>query len=318
MAKYVVTHGDLDGVGAAILSQVAYNDVTFTFFAEYTTIDNYIASFLTSKKAEKDVELIITDICPSQSVCEDLDKVSEQFKLRLFDHHKTRQWVEKYPWAKFDISKSGTQLFYEYVLKESAVVNPVRRVDWTHWKQALDYKNFVAAVDAWDLWKLDSPHRSRGEGLNALFKFLRMQEFTSIFAKDPDADEKEPIKTLLHYINKEKEYIINRAIANCQKNPVLRRDSLGRMYIIIFTTDYVSEVCHAILGHPDFEDLQYVVAYSPLAETCSLRTTSPSMDVSNLAKHLGGGGHKDAAGFHYPLRAHIEENIYKMIAKIEY
>lgn len=303
MAKYVVTHGDLDGAGAAILSQVAYNDVAFTFFAEYTTIDNYISSFITSKKAEKDIELIITDICPSQSVCEDLDKVSEQFKLRLFDHHKTRQWVEKYPWAKFDMTKSGTQLFYESVCSSTI---------------GYYYKDFVAAVAAWDLWKLDSPHRARGEGLNALFKFLRMQEFTSIFAKDPDADEKEPIKTLLHYINKEKEYIINRAIANCQKNPVLRRDSLGRMYIIIFTTDYVSEVCHAILDHPDFEDLQYVVAYSPLAETCSLRTKSPSMDVSDLAKRLGGGGHKDAAGFHYPLRAHIEENVYKMIAQIEY
>jgi oligoribonuclease NrnB/cAMP/cGMP phosphodiesterase (DHH superfamily) len=310
MAKYVVTHGDLDGAGAAILSQVAYNDVAFTFFAEYTTIDNYIASFIASKKSENNIELIITDICPSQSVCEDLDKVSEQFKLRLFDHHKTRQWVEKYPWAKFDISKSGTQLFYESIF--NAAIGSFRPT-------AINgYKNFVDAVDAWDLWKLDSPHRSRGEGLNALFKFLRMQEFTSIFAKDPDADEKEPVKTLLHYINKEKEYIINRAIANCQKNPVLRRDSLGRMYIIIFTTDYVSEVCHAILDHSDFEDLQYVVAYSPLAETCSLRTTSPSMDVSNLAKHLGGGGHKDAAGFHYPLRGHIEENIHKMIAKIEY
>lgn len=301
MAKYLVTHGDLDGAGAAVLAEAAYK-ISFTFFAEYTTIDNYLSNFIASKKDEKDVELLITDICPSQSVCEELNKVSEKFKIKLFDHHKTRQWVEQYPWATFDLTKSGTKLFHEYVNATAP---------FSH------YLDFVTAVDAWDLWKLESPYRTRGEHLNMLFKFLRTQEFVPLFIKNPDADKEEPIKTLLGYLEKEKQHIIKRAITSCQKSPIVRRDSLGQTYMIIFTTDYVSEVCNAILDHPDFDDLRFVLAYSPLAETCSLRAKG-DVDVSEIAKKLGGGGHKNAAGFHYPIRAHIEENIFKMIAQIEY
>lgn len=307
MPKYLVTHGDLDGAGAAVIAETIYK-ISFTFFADYTTIDSYLFNFISSKKDEKDVELLIADICPSQSVCEELNKVSENFKVKLFDHHKTRQWATQYPWATFDPMKSGTKLLHEYVSTTAT----------EGWRHVLShYLDFVEAVDAWDLWKLDSPHRARGEQLNALFKFLRTQEFIPLFVKNPEADKEEPIKTLLEYLEKEKQHIIKRAISTCEKSPIVRRDSLGHMYMIIFTTDYVSEVCHAILNHPDFNDLHFILAYSPLAETCSLRAKG-AIDVSEIAKKLGGGGHKDAAGFHYPVRAHIEENIFKLIAQIEY
>lgn len=306
MKTYLVTHGDLDGIGAAILAKIFFCDVEHVFYADYTTVDNYLSNFISGNKQKTDIQLLITDICPSESTCEELAKVAEQFKIHVFDHHKTRQWAEKYPWVTFDTTKCGTSIFFDYLKK------------LIPYPEGSKLEEFVQAVEAWDLWKLDSPFRSRGEQLNALHKFVQSAEFIKLFVNNPDADKAEPVSSLLHFIQLDKEAIIRRAITNCQKNPMIRRDSLGNTYLIVFTSDYVSEVCHAILEHPDFDDLRYVVAYSPMAEACSLRTKNAEIDVSDIAKRLGGGGHKDAAGFYYPIRNHIEENIFKLIAQIEY
>lgn len=68
-------------------------------------------------------------------------------------------------------------------------------------------------------------------------------------------------------------------------------------------TAYVSETCHSLIGI--YPEAKYVVAYRKKANLdteWSLRTHHKDVDVSLIAKAMGGGGHKAAAGFTTPAQ----------------
>ncbi len=61
--------------------------------------------------------------------------------------------------------------------------------------------------------------------------------------------------------------------------------------------DFVSETCHTLLAM--YPDAPSAVAVIQNAEgiTYSMRSADDRMDVSEIAKANGGGGHRNAAGF---------------------
>lgn len=64
---------------------------------------------------------------------------------------------------------------------------------------------------------------------------------------------------------------------------------------------FASEVGHALLGR--FPDAPFSACYSDQGKSrgYSLRSADDRMDVSDVAKQFGGGGHRNAAGFGTPI-----------------
>jgi oligoribonuclease NrnB/cAMP/cGMP phosphodiesterase (DHH superfamily) len=303
MKTYLVTHTDLDGIGAAVLANKAIPNLYSVSYQDYPTIDAYLADLLQRKDIAPDDLLLITDISPNQNICQLLDEhANKTITIKLFDHHDSRKWVAKYPWATYNDKKSGTTLLYDELMQLDPQLNL--------------YHEFAQAVEAWDTWKLESPFRTRGEVLHTLHKFIGMKDFVNTFAANPEADKEEPFVSMLRYVKQKKEKTIKAVVNAALEKPLLRIDSLGRMFIIVQATDYISEVADTVLSHPDYSDLQYVVVYNPVFEVCSLR--SREANVGDLARRLNGGGHKNASGFPYYAKKIAEESIFKLINAVEF
>lgn len=299
---YLFTHADLDGAGCAVL--LKRQDATVNIrFCNYETLDKTLTSFIDGiANLSSDDLLLITDICPSKDICERIDEeVTKKIKVQLLDHHKTRSWVAKYPWAKFNNGKCGTQLV-EYWLDESDNV--------TH--------AFVAAVDAWDRWLLKSDHRTRGEELNTLCSFMGLDDFVNRFSKNLVLDQEEPFMTMLTYIEKSKKRYINKVIKDQLESARPHLDGYANTFKIFFATDYISEIGNDILAHPDGEDLKYVVIITPGSNRCSLRSREGEVDVSDIAKQFRGGGHASAAGFIIDFKRKITDQIGNMLNRMNY
>jgi len=303
MKTYLVTHTDLDGISAAVLANKAIPNLFSVTYQDYPTIDAHLKDLLERKDIAKNDLLLVTDISPSSEVCNLLDDhANKTLTIKLFDHHDSRKWIAKYPWAVYDDKKSGTTLLYDELIQ----LDPQLKL----------YSEFAQAVEAWDTWKLESPFRARGEVLHTLHKFIGTKAFINAFVASPDADKEEPFFSMLKYIEQKKDKTIKAIVNAALERPMLRIDSLGRMFVIVQATDYISEVADAILNHPEYSDLQYVVVYNPIFEVCSLR--SKEADVGDLAKRLNGGGHKNASGFPYYTKIKSEEHIFKIINAVEF
>lgn len=63
--------------------------------------------------------------------------------------------------------------------------------------------------------------------------------------------------------------------------------------------DYVSDVCHELLRRHPEAPFAVAVLVTRHGRTYSLRSTDDRVDVSEIAKRFGGGGHRNAAGFKF-------------------
>jgi len=305
MPFHLITHNDLDAVAIKVLLEVGELNVIFTRYCTYDNIDDTVVKFIRAGRYESGDTLLIADICPGMSTCDVVDREKpEKLNVVLLDHHKTRDWANKYAWAKVDTSKCGTEMVYDKYLNAN--------------NDASDsISQFVEAVAAWDLWKKSSPRRPRGENLNNLLGFIGKEEFSDMFAKDINSDSAETMKSILHYLNLRKERYVKQVIKEQIDKAPIRKDGLGNLFKIIFATDFHGEIGEAALAHPDYEELHYICIVNPSADSCSLRSRIGETDVSFVAKCVDGGGHQAAAGFPMELTEVVEELIFKKLNEID-
>jgi len=299
---HIFTHDDLDGVGPVILCNAAKMDLSTVIYNNYESIDHNLNAFLESNEYAANDTLLITDITPSEEMCEKLDTYHRnKIKVILLDHHKTKSWVSNYSWATYESTSCGTRLVLQYLQPNI----PDKDL----------YFELVEAINAWDLWKLQSNFRTRGENLNTLLRFIGTHDFVETFSTNPTADNEKPYSLIIQYLNKNKEEYVKKVIEDQLLQAAYHMDDLGNTYKILFATDYISEVGHAALVHPDCEDLKYIVIVNPTIGMCSFR--SKDVDISNIAKKLGGGGHPSAAGCRIDSKSKIERYVVSLLDRLD-
>lgn len=301
----VETHNDLDAAGTVIVVTAAKIKIKRVMYNTYQTIETNLAEDI----KQKNVPVLITDICPSHGMCDILNTVPTP--IALFDHHKTRKFVKDYEWATFDTTKCGTELAYDALKTRIADKNP------EHYVKLLE--KLVLAIAAWDMWKKESEHRPRGEQLNSLIGFIGTRDFVDKFSINPDMDNVPTVKQILHYIEERKQRYIDQVIKKQLQSITINMDGYGNKFVILVATEYISELGDAVLNNTELEDIDYVCIINPTLGTCSLRSRSKEeTDVANIAKIFGGGGHKSAAGFPTDLVDLIKEIVIEKLNKLNY
>jgi len=305
MTINLLTHGDLDGAGCAVVIKRMMEEEPLNIeFCDYENIDSKIKEVLENDFQEFDL-LLITDICPSKETCKELNKFTN--RVMLADHHRTRKWVKKYDWAVFQEGKCGTFLVYDQIIPRMFDGHLSKYKDLSKDKRAVGLEEFVKAIDAWDCWHMDSEHRKRGENLNALTFFIGLENFVKEFSIDLKSDESIVFSPIIGYINENKDRHVKNIIENQLHETPYRMDDYGQTYKILFCDNYISEVAHAALDEDDSQDLWYIVIVSPTKNVVSLRTKRPDkINVNILAEKFGGGGHSTAAGFRMDLKKKLE------------
>ena len=285
------THTDLDGVSCEILGRIAFGEDIDVVRCGYGNIDDKVEEFINSD--EEYDKLFITDISVKKELADALNNVSD--KVILLDHHKTALWLNEYPYALVQAEDKsvgkmcGAYLFYEYLKKNhkefddtpalKLFIDYVRMYDTWEWKEK--YANIIPKRLN-DLMYIDGP--------NEFIDKMVYRLGNNLFILD-DTD--------LMKLQIEQTYI-NSYIA--QKNETLMiNDDLFPEYTvgITFADKYISELGNKLCElHPE---LDFVVLINMSTLTVSYRTVKDNLDLSDIAKGFGGGGHPKASGSRFDV-----------------
>ena len=280
------THTDLDGVSCEILGRIAFGEDIDVVRCGYGNIDDKVEEFINSD--EEYDKLFITDISVKKELADALNNVSD--KIILLDHHKTALWLNEYPFALVQVEDKsvgkmcGAYLFYEYLKKNHEEFNDtlalklfvkyVRMYDTWEWKEKYDN---IIPKRLNDLMYMDGPNEFIDKMIYRLGNNLAIFDDTDLMKLQIEQT----------YINS---YI-------AQKNETLIvNDSLFPEHIvgITFADKYISELGNKLCElHPE---LDFVVLINMSTLTVSYRTVKDDLDLSDIAKGFGGGGHPKASG----------------------
>lgn len=276
MRRILFTHIDLDGSGSEIIIKLIYPDI------ETYRVDYNFDSDMTYRKimAEAD-SIIFTDISISRDTAESLEATRAYGKeLLLLDHHesaKTNLEDLNYPWIHINMEYSGALLAFLWY-KDQLIEN----------LDIVSYNNYgylAQLVSDYDLWHHQYPESKK---LQFLWSKIGTEQFVARFLQNSSmvlSDEEESfVKESMDAL--EESYQI--AISNMDPE----EDSYGNKWLLIKNIGVMySLVADRILKeNPD-------VAYCCImSRKGSLSFRSQYYDVEQIAKALGGGGHRLAAG----------------------
>ena len=280
------THTDLDGVSCEILGRIAFGEDIDVVRCGYGNIDDKVEEFINND--EEYDKLFITDISVKKELADALNNVSD--KVILLDHHKTALWLNEYPFALVQVEDEsigkmcGAYLFYEYLKKNhkefddtpalKLFIDYVRMCDTWEWKEKYDN---IIPKRLNDLMYIDGPNEFIDKMVYRLGNNLFIFDDTDLMKLQIEQT----------YINS---YIT-------QKNETLMvNDDLFPEYTvgITFADKYISELGNKLCElHPE---LDFVVLINMSTLTVSYRTVKDDLDLSDIAKGFGGGGHPKASG----------------------
>lgn len=273
MTEHILfSHCDMDGIGAGIVFKKMFGLASEVHYLGYNSINDRIKHRLHQLRASGETPTIyMVDISVNEEVANILDAYPGE--KHLLDHHESAKWLNKYRWATVDTSSCGTKLLFEYVpyLQKGVLA---------------EYTEFVHHVNDYDLWIHE---HSLSKELNRLFYILGIDRFESRMLNDPKPDFTDTEVLLLtledeafeKYTNK-----VDRAMAQYEWN--------GEPFCgIAYVDRFQSEVAHELM---DRNDLEMVALVDINARKVSLRSKG-EVNVSQIAKVFGGGGHPNASGF---------------------
>lgn len=286
---FVLYHGNChDGFGAALCARLRLGEA-----AAYLPV-NYGQPMPSIPDGSR---VFILDFSyPRQELC----ALAARCDVRVLDHHHTAREALAGLWfARFDMEKSGARLAWEY-FRPTAAVTPrlIEYIeDWDLWRFRLpDSRAFSAALqleefnfEDWEELLDDDNHRALAERGRAALKLK--EKMVDAMCKNARAFTfalKGPPQFFSHVVD----------IGEMARDPH-RPWNLEHEIIVPVAnaTVFFSEVGERLLElYPKAMMAAYYMDRADGRRQWGLRSR-PGFDCSAVAGRLGGGGHKQAAGF---------------------
>lgn len=313
----LLTHTDLDGAGAAVLTKFLFPRATVKHctnsvmseairdacLAEPHAYDFIIACDISCTKADA------TELAASQWV-------KDHFVL--IDHHPTAMHLNAYNWAtiysdmvsdSFRASmyedpnighSSGTGLLYDYFEYNNLMPSSLKPLTL---KLMHAFVSLVSMYDTWD-WSAIF-NQPVAKDLSALCFLYGIEYFE---------------EEMLNRITRgDSNYLFNSVdniMLRCENQKIvshLERMRKSYRYGTITLADIVYNIVYCATSQyipQTFEDMKYVYPDRDIymincGNTISMRACKANIDLSVIAKQLGGGGHTGAAGVPIPYEKQI-------------
>ena len=204
--------------------------------------------------------------------------IADSENLIIIDHHKSAM-IELHDIsnARFDMNHSGA------------------RLAWDFFHPGKEPPKFINYIEDRDLWKWELPYSKEFSASFDMIPF-QFEEFEKFEDDSVFDDAVERGSYVLAY----SKTVVKKV---CEK---ASRRKLGDLDVLVVNASHwMSEIgarlspdCDvAVIWYYDHEDRMNKV---------SLRAFHEHVDVSEIAKRWGGGGHKKAAGFALPASVHID------------
>lgn len=286
MTKRVVVfhHDDNDGCCAAWVVKhyfdlVQENVEVITVPVQYS--QNPPVNMLT-----EDTILYIVDFSYKRDVLLGLQKMVKE--IHVFDHHATAEAeLSDLPFAKFSKNKAGAGMTWDILFN----------------KEPAPY--MVQLVDDYDLWKFTLKDTEAFHAISTLHNTRSMEFWYNLFLY-PNVLQETLAKghEKLYFENIEIDDIVN-----SDKIKFGKFTSPGKEYKVAIyqTTHNLSKIGNRLLKkHPeiDFTICWFIVPKDGKIVFSLRCDDTRDLDLGkDIAKELGGGGHKNAAGFTLPISA---------------
>lgn len=268
---YLFTHDDLDGVGCAVVAHLAFPTDLVITYCSYKTVNQEINEFLDT--APSDAQILISDISVDEKTASRLDA----FNVRMYDHHPIK--VHR-PWMTVDtsVTECGTSLLAAALLPD---MSPAMR-------------DFVDAVCLYDTWRFEKGVNSFSERLNALHSLLGHRGFVEMTVQA--LSQNEPF-TIPHYF----ELAISNSFA--ERDRYFERKEKAMVVTtfesyrtgLVFADREISLMAEYVFQrHPDLD----IVAVCYMPAGISLRTRRDDINLTEICRNRGGGGHQKASAFY--------------------
>ena len=205
--------------------------------------------------------------------------IDEANQLLIIDHHKSAM-VELHdiPNTHFDMTKSGAMLSWEFFHPGKEPPKFIKYImDRDLWTWELDYsKEFSAAFDM------------------VPFEFEEFEKFEDDSVFD-DAVKRGS------YILAYSKTVVKKVCEKAQQRKLNDKDVL-----VVNASHWMSEIGARLAPDCDFALIWYW-DHEAQNTKVSLRAFHDTVDVAEIAKGFGGGGHRKAAGFQLSKDSHIED-----------
>lgn len=250
-----------------------------------------------------------TDISIKDDLASEIDRGYKN-NFKLFDHHKTALDLNKYDWCvvetmnnKKGLQTCGTELFHEYLIAHKYLKE--------------DVKDFVKLVTNYDTWRWVEIGNMGliSKKMNDLLYLYGRDEFVK-WCLDKFKNRKSFLmfdkedELLLQFNQKE----IDKYIDSKEKEMIISCDGEYK-YGVVFAEKYFSELGNELCTRNP--NLDYVAMVNVGTYSISYRTIKENIDVGQVAKRYGGGGHQKAAGsnFHNHIVTQFITNIFEEVGE---
>lgn len=222
-------------------------------------------------------EIYFIDFCYPAAIMHKL--LAANKKVVILDHHVSQRDIVGISTEHvYDNSRSGSVIAWQYFFPGEPIPRLLKHIqDVDLWLFKLPHtKDLMAALDCYIFdFKLWNKIYAEFEDKELVKKYLSAG------------------KTILGY----EERIINRAIRHAEKV-----EFEGHVAYAVNSTILESEIGNWIVNHK--KSIGIIWAYKGGSVRVSLRSNG-KVDVAELAQRHGGGGHKAAAGFAFPVPAQV-------------
>ena len=206
--------------------------------------------------------------------------------LLVIDHHKSAM-VELHDISntQFDMTKSGAML------------------SWEFFHPGKEPPKFIQYIQDRDLWKWELPYSKE---FSAAFDMVPF-EFEDFEKFEDDSVFDDAVKRG-SYILAYSKTVIKKV---CDKAAMRKMDGMDVM--VVNSSHWMSEIGAKLAPDCDFAMIWYYDHEDRITKV-SLRSFHDTIDVSEIAKKHGGGGHRKASGFQLPGDFNVDDIFDKEVA----
>lgn len=311
----LISHiSDMDGLGNVILSKLVFPN-TEVILITPETLDETVKYIIDSKKYEDYSRVFITDLGMEEKTASRINKSQIKNILLHFDHHESNVSINKNSWSTVvpilenGFKPSGTSLFYDYLLNTYKHNEFIKRTS---------LKELVEAIRSYDTYQFKETGNMLGYNItNILIETSRDFIIENFIDRIKNGDKD-------HFYLSEKESDIS-AAADKELEEYIKwcDEHLIKMKFLEFNIGLsISIKFRSCVGNRLSEkykdELDFILIADYNRESFSIRTVN-DINVGDVCKRLGGGGHEKAGGFSMTdenialLNPYLDKNIIKQL-----
>lgn len=299
--KLLLTHkADLDGITPVILLNLVKEDFEYQLF-EVSELNDFISERISGDYFSKYDEIFITDLGIDEDIALKIKNSKYHNKFKLFDHHDSRNYLNKYDFAQVieeidGFKECGTTLFYKHLLNiyPNSILNK---------NSVIMFVELVRENDTWQFIEF----KNESDNLNALFSFYGKENFiehyTEVLQKQNEFYFSELELEILKGLNENKRIYLEE-----MKDKVIIEKIKNYNIGFVFAEQYRSELGDYLARI--YNDQVDFIAIINMNRHISFRGIK-DIPINKFAEMYGGGGHPKACAM--PLKENIKDMIIKEI-----